>query len=310
MKPTPGRRNFLKQTAKSMLGALLLPQVLKSSKIGHITDESHVKLCGHLWVYASKFPPNWDCSPVLDTVFEDMAYAGLYGVELMEVLLRPDDAVQRINELRAKHNINVSGSSYGVGFQMCDVGQHKKILQDIELVVPRLAALGGETLGISVGSVNRLKTEKELDAQAKILKRIFSVCADHGIEPNLHNHTYEVENDLHDLKGTLARLPNAKLGPDINWLIRAGVDPVEFINTYGERLVYLHIRDQYADGTWTEYVGQGDTDFKAIAKALKRQEFGGMAAIELAFPNDFEPENPLSEDWKMSREFVQKTFGW
>ncbi|WP_084598198.1 sugar phosphate isomerase/epimerase family protein [Flagellimonas lutaonensis] len=310
MKPISNRRNFLKQTGKTVLGSLLLPQVLRSSNIGYIVDESHVKLCGHLWVYASKFPPNWDCTPVLDTVFQDMAYAGLYGVELMEVLLRPDDAVRRIANLKAKHNIKVSGSSYGVGFQMCDAQQHKKILEDIHLVVPRLAALGGETFGISVGSVNRLKTEKELDAQAHILKQVFKICQDNGIQPNLHNYTYEVENDLHDLKGTLARLPDAKLGPDLNWLIRAGVSPVDFINTYGDRIVYLHIRDQYADGTWTEYVGQGDTDFKAIAQALEKQKFSGKAAIELAFPNDFEPENPLKEDWKMSREFVQETFGW
>lgn len=136
------------------------------------------------------------------------------------------------------------------------------------------------------------------------------ICNDHGIVPNLHNHTYEVENDLHDLKGTLARIPDIKLGPDLNWLIRAGVDPVSFINTYGRQMVYLHIRDQYADGNWTEYVGQGVTDFRAIAKALNEQGFQGSAGIELAFPANFEPQNPLKTDWKLSREYVVKTFGW
>lgn len=136
------------------------------------------------------------------------------------------------------------------------------------------------------------------------------IWEEHGIQPNLHNHTYEVENNLHDLKGTLERIPDAKLGPDINWLIRAGVDPVEFIETYGDKIIYLHIRDQYQNGEWTEYVGQGTTDFKAIASALKAKNFSGLAAIELAFPNDFEPQYPLKKDWKKSRQFVQKAFGW
>ncbi len=310
MKSEYNRRKFIKNTAKASLGGIVLPSMF-SSKIDSNNDlVANVAICGHLWVYASKFPPNWDCTPNLEQVFADMAYAGLYGVELMEVVLRRDDAVKRIAALSDTYGIKVSGSSYGVGFQMADKGQHQKIWEDIQLVVPRLAALNAETFGISVGHLGRMKTESELDAQAELLKRIFTICEDNGIQPNLHNHTYEVENDLHDLKGTLQRIPNANLGPDLNWLIRAGVDPVDFINTYGSQLVYLHIRDQYADGTWTEYVGQGATDFKAISEALQAADFKGKAAIELAFPDGFEPKNALKEDWKKSKVFVQETFGW
>ncbi|HVG14660.1 MAG TPA: TIM barrel protein [Chitinophagaceae bacterium] len=149
-----------------------------------------------------------------------------------------------------------------------------------------------------------------MDAQADILKKILVVCNDNGIEANLHNHTYEVTNNLHDLKGTIARIPGIRLGPDLNWLIRGGVNPVEFINTYGKQITYLHIRDQYADGKWTEYLGQGATDFPAVARALQEQNFKGDVAIELAFPPDLTPVNPLRDDWKISRDYVKKTFGW
>ena len=90
--------------------------------------------------------------------------------------------------------------------------------------------------------------------------------------------------------------------------MRAGVDPVWFIKTYADKIVYMHIRDQYANGKWTEYVGQGVTDFPAIAKTLKEINYNGKAAIELAF--DEPPKNPVREDWKMSREYVRKVFGW
>ena len=304
------RRNFIQKSSLGATGLLLLPdRALSSCKTG--ISEKAIPINAHLWVYASKFPPNWDCTPVLDSVFSDLSYAGIQGLELMEGQLRHDDSVERLIGLIKKHNLPVSGSSYGVGFSMWDITQHQAILEDIQIVVPRLSKVGGKTFGISVGSKkDGLKTESELDAQAELLKKIRSICNDHGIEANLHNHTYEVENDMHDLKGTLARIPDFKLGPDLNWLIRGGVNPVDFINTYGKQIVYLHIRDQYEDGTWSEYVGQGDTDFKPIAAALKAKGFGGQAAVELAFPNDFTPENELKEDWKMSREFVNKTFGW
>ncbi len=299
----------MRASALGVAGTLMVPNLMMSS-FTTTTTAKDIPVNAHLWVYASKFPPNWDATPILDTVFSDLSYAGIEGLEIMESQLRYDNCVKRIQNLIKKYNLPVSGSSYGVGFSMWDKNQHETIMDDIEVILPRLGEIGGKTFGISVGGKDGVKTEQELDDQAELLIKIRNVCEDHGIETNLHNHTYEVENDMHDLKGTLARIPDFKLGPDLNWLIRGSINPVEFINAYGKQIVYLHIRDQYLDGTWSEYVGQGDTDFKPIAAALKSQNFEGQAAIELAFPNDFVPKNELREDWKMSRTFVRNTFGW
>jgi sugar phosphate isomerase/epimerase len=159
-----------------------------------------------------------------------------------------------------------------------------------------------------VGNAQHTKTEDELDVQADTLKSIITICKKYEVKPNLHNHTFEVENGLHDLKGTLKRIPDIKLGPDLNWLVRGGVDPVSFIKEYGNQMVYMHIRDQKADGKWTEAVGEGVIDFPAIAKALKERNYKGRAAVELAF--DSPPVRPVKEDWKISREYVKKVFGW
>ena len=70
----------------------------------------------------------------------------------------------------------------------------------------------------------------------------------------------------------------------------------------------MHIRDQFQNGKWTEYVGEGVTDFPAIVQALKEIGFKGEAAIELA--SDTPPNNPMRENWKASRNYVKKIFGW
>lgn len=266
------------------------------------------RISAHIWVYCSKYPPNWDATPDLERIFSDLHQAGLDGVELMEVILRHEDAVEHLTRLARQYNLPVTGSSYNA--PMWDSSRHKQIVSDITLIVERLGKLNAKSLGISVGDAGHVKTEGELDAQADLLRQIIRICSDSGVVPNLHNHTYEVVNGMHDLKGTLARIPDIKLGPDLNWLIRGGVDPVQFIKTYGRQMVYMHIRDQYKDGTWTEYVGQGVTDFPAIAAALRTVNFRGQAAIELAFPNDYVPKNSLAEDWNLSLEYVRRTFGW
>lgn len=299
------RRDFI-GTSGALAGGILAQQGV----LPLLSQESApaTKVSAHIWVYASKYPPNWDATPDLDQAFSDLKYARFDGVELMEVNLRHDDAVERLTGLSTKHGIPVTGCSYGAN--MWDANTHDATMKDINVIVPRLSQLDGKTFGISVGDAKRPKTDAEFDAQAAILKEISAICLSHGIVANLHNHTYEVANGMHDLKGTLARLPDFKLGPDLNWLVRAGVDPIAFINTYGKQIVYMHLRDQYEDGKWTEYLGQGVTNFPAIAAALRANHFNGRAAVELAFESNFIPTQPLRESWKRSRECVRTAFGW
>jgi sugar phosphate isomerase/epimerase len=299
------RREFLKASA-ALAGTAGLTAAFPESLFGAGIFSKTVPVSGHLWVYASRFPPDWDSTPILEEIFSDFRYAGMEGLELMEINLRRADAVSRLNDLSGKYRVPVTGTSYNG--DMWNREKHSGILEDVEVVVERLRKVGGSTFGISVGDARRPKTEAELDAQADLLKKIRQVCDKNKVVANLHNHTYEVSNNLHDLKGTLQRIPDFKLGPDLNWLIRGGVDPVWFINTYGKQMVYLHIRDQRSDGRWSEAVGEGSTDFPAIVQALKKADFRGRAAIELAF--DGPPEKPVRESWKQSRDYVRQVFGW
>jgi sugar phosphate isomerase/epimerase len=264
------------------------------------------ELDAHLWVYASRFPPDWDGTPALEEAFSDLKYAGFSGIEIMESIIRHEGSVERLKTLSEKYSLPVRGTSY-YG-DMWRKGEKQKILEDVEMVVEKLHAAGGTMIGITVGDAHRIKTDDELDTQAGLLKKLMIICSKNNVAPNLHNHTFEVAHDLHDFKGTIERVPEIKLGPDLNWLIRGGVDPVEFIKTYGHKIVYMHIRDQDANGKWTEAVGEGVTDFSAIARALKEINYTGKAAVELAFEG--QPANPVRQNWKTSRDYVKKVFGW
>lgn len=297
------RREFLR-TSISLAGSALAGNALLGC--AQAESSSGVQVSGHLWVYASRYPPDWDSTPILEQVFSDFSYAGIEGLELMEVNLRHDDFVQRAKDLIGKYKVPITGSSYSGN--MWNRAEHNRILEDVELVLGRLHEVGGETFGITVGDAGRKKTEEELDAQAELLKTILKVSDQNAIQVNIHNHTFEVVNDMHDLRGIISRIPDIKLGPDLNWLVRGGVDPVWFIQKYGKQMVYMHIRDQDAEGKWTEAVGEGVMDFPAIAAALKEINYKGRAAIELAFEGP--PVNEVRETWKKSRAYVNEIFGW
>ncbi len=303
---TVSRRTFLTSSAVAV-AAGTLTRSWAGGEGGVAAGKKKVVVGGHLWVYAAT-QPGYDPFPVLATVFADLSYAGIEAVELMERALRHADAVDRIGELSQKYKLPVLGTSFEG--DMWNRAAHTAILEDAERVVARLAKLGGRTFGTSVGRTPNPKTPDQLDAQAEMLRKITALCTAHGIVLNLHNHTYEVENNEHDLNGTLARVPDAKLGPDLNWLLRAEVDPADFIRRHGRRIIFLHLRDQRADGKWSEALGEGNMDYAAIGRELQKVNFSGDAVIELAHERDFKLTRPLRESWKMSREYVRKTLGY
>jgi len=303
------RRDFLRSTVVAVAAAgnthslaSFLPALAETAE-----KRKKVVIAAHPWMYAAPLP-GYDITPVLEQVFSDMSYAGMDAIELMHEALRHPDSVERIGALSHKYSLPVLGASFVA--DMWDQSKHSAILEYAQTIITRIQELGGRTLGTSVGEAPHKKTPEQLDAQAEILRKIITFGKEHGVVLNLHNHTYEVRDNESDLKGTLARIPDVKLGPDLNWLVRAGIDPVDFIRRHGDHIVFMHLRDQRTDGTWPEAMGEGVTDFVAIGKELQNINFSGDAAIELAHEKNFKLARPLRESLKMSREYVRRTMGY
>jgi sugar phosphate isomerase/epimerase len=305
---TIDRRRFLGVVAGLGVTSCVPQQPEPEAMLGGKVPKK-VLVGAHPWVYAAP-RAEYDIYGVLDEIFPDMAYAGMDFIELMHTALEPEDAVERIGILSEEHDLPVIGTSYSAPMWKKD--EHEKIFEYSDRMIERLQRLGARTIGTSVGAKpdHEKKTPEELDAQAEILRRIMFRASSNGIEVNLHNHTYEVENGEHDLNGTIERIPDVKLGPDLDWLVGGGVDPVDFIKRHGSRMVFAHLRDRGEDGVWVEAMGEGAIDYKAIGEALREVNFAGDMAIELAHPKDFTLTRPLKESLKMSRDFVRETVGY
>jgi len=245
---------------------------------------------------------------VLDDVFREFKLGGVDGVELMHQALLHDDSVARIRGLSAKHGLPLLGSSYSAS--MWDANQRGRIIDEARVLIPRIRQCGGTLLGLSVGDARRRKTPAEFDAQAACLREIFRISREEGVQPNLHNHVYEVADGEFDLRNTLDRVPEAKLGPDLGWLFRAKIDPADFIRRHGPRIIFAHLRNEKADGKWPETLAEGVIDFKAVGQALRNAGFSGTLAIELAHEKDFVPTQSFGQSVRASREFVKNVMGY
>ena len=309
MSDSTSRRSFLRSTILAVAAAGSISSLSSLSPAVAKTTERKRKvvIAAHPWVYAASLP-GYDITPVLEQIFSDMRYAGMDAIELMHEALSHPDSVERIGELSQKYSLPVLGASFVE--DMWDKSKHDANLEYAQTIITRIEKLGGRTLGTSVGATSQKKTPEQLDAQAEILREIIAFGNEHGVVLNLHNHTYEVRDNEYDLNGTLARIPNVKLGPDLNWLVRAGIDPVDFIRRHSDQIVFMHLRDQKAEGTWPEAMGEGITDYVAIGKELHKINYSGDAAIELAHEKSFQRTRPLRDSLKMSREYVRRTMGY
>jgi len=298
------RRNFIRSASFASLAFSLSDKLFAA--LPNALEKGKKQFVGaHVWVYAAS-QPGYDVSPILSQIFSDMAYAGFDGVETMEQPLRSPVYTRQIKELIEKHKIKLLGSSYSG--DMWDKTKHNQIIEDVDLIFENMASVGGRTFGVSVGKPSgRKKTEEDFDNQASLLKRLVTLGEKKGIILNLHNHTYEVENGMYDLRGTLKRIPDVRLGPDLNWLLRAGVNPLDFLKEFSTQIVFVHLRDQLSNGKWPESLGEGNVNFREIADVFNETGFHGDVVIELAHENGFVKTRPLKESLKMSRRYLKKT---
>jgi len=89
---------------------------------------------------------------------------------------------------------------------------------------------------------------------------------------------------------------NLRLAPDVGYLAYAGVDPLDFVRRYFERIAYVTLKDldgdlleqhMWAKGSLEAFweaggfleLGQGDVDVESIVSLLREREFGGWLSV-------------------------------
>ncbi len=108
-----------------------------------------------------------------------------------------------------------------------------------------------------------------------------------------HNHDFEMR-PLPDgkipLDLILAAAPDVLWEADIGWIVRAGGDPLPWLERYRDRIKAVHIKDVAPSGKnkeedgWAD-VGNGEIDWKRLVPALRSAE---IMIVEHDNPGDFE----------------------
>lgn len=165
---------------------------------------------------------------------------------------------------------------------------------------------GGRSAGLSSQEVF-----KQLDQLVKTLRKSAEIFVDHGVRPVLHNHYDTLVETREELEHVLTCIEPELLGfcPDTAHLLLGGMDPLEIITKYRDRVTYAHLKDlkqiPRTDGRierWYELtteVGAGVIDFPPIIRVLKSSTKVNWLVIE----QDFTEKSP-EESAKVSLDYV------
>jgi sugar phosphate isomerase/epimerase len=101
--------------------------------------------------------------------------------------------------------------------------------------------------------------------------------------------------------------PEVGIVMDFSHIAAAGGDPVQFVETFGDRIAHVHIRDATRGrieldphpvvdepGNINLSVGRGDVDFGAGIRALQAAGFDGHYTLELETRDVTDDERPAA----------------
>lgn len=252
--------------------------------------------------------------------------------------LSEDDYCQHKLDLLARHDLQVLVlSNHRVGQAVCDriEPRHKKILPDYvwgdgdpagvqerataEMLATVQAAqkLGVSTISGFTGSAlwngvtgypacNPAEVQEGLRDFAERWRPILDACGDAGIRFALEVHPGQVAFDLYSAEMVLEAIEDRDefgFTFDPSHLHWQGVDPVEFLRRFPDRIFHVHIKDiamtlngrtgvlnayqPYGDprrGWGFRSPGHGGIDWEAILRALNAIRYDGPLSIEWSDP--------------------------
>ncbi len=247
---------------------------------------------------------------------EDIAALGFRGIQLRANAVKEFSSDAELRDLLEKHQLKmVALSSGGVridpAVEAQEIAKHTanaKFVHDV----------GGLYLQVTdERPKDRAITAADYARLGKLITEIGKRTADLGISLGYHNHMGSLgerpEEVEQILQTTDARY--AKLELDVAHYFQGGGDPAKAIEKYGDRLLFLHIKDvealpDSANGKrpyrFVE-LGRGRVDLPAVFGALHKVNFRGWAIVELdAVPDKVRTPK---ESAAISKKYLEEKLG-
>jgi inosose dehydratase len=236
------------------------------------------------------------------------------------IAMKYEDRVEEFQDLLRKHGFVLS-ALYGGG-NFTDPAKRDHIIARNTQVARFLAANGCDRIVFGPGGPRAEggTTKEMLKVAAETMNEAAKSCADVGVQACLHPHIgTEIEKE--DELDAIMEWTDPKyvhFCPDTAHLAKAGMDPVEVMRRYQDRIGYVHLKDISPEEANAEKfpilsgneampifceLGLGTLKFEPVVSFLKEIDYDGWLTVEI----DQSTSTP-KESLRVCRDFVEDRF--
>ncbi len=200
-----------------------------------------------------------DCAGDLSLTLQAVAQMGYEGVEFAGYY---DRTAEELRDMCEDLGLKVAGTHTGIntllGDALAKTVEFNKVLGNPYLIVPGL-------------SEEYRSSGQAWRDTSKLFNDIAEKIADQGMATGYHNHTGEFESldgeIPWDIFGSNTRA-DVVMQIDIGHALRAGADPVAYIERYAGRAKLVHLKEYSATNDKAN-VGEGDIPWEAVFHACE-----------------------------------------
>ena len=237
------------------------------------------------------------------------------------IALEYEDNLGEFKDLLASNGFTLS-ALYGGG-RFSDPAKRADVIEYNTRVARFLVANGADRIvfGPSGPRTEGGMTLDELKEAAKTINAAAKACYDLGVLACVHPHLWteiETRREIDVIMGE-TNPDYVFFAPDTAHLYRAGMDPVDVMSAYQDRIRYVHLKDVTPDEpdmskftafTGTEQLpvfcelGLGPVDFDAVMAFLKGMDYQGWLTVEI----DKSTSTPMNS-LRICRDFMEEDLG-
>jgi len=270
----------------------------------------HPVLAGQAYVWTQYLAKEKrSLSDGLNEIFDGFAQAGYRNIELTSNFFTPELG-SRTQELLARYGMKLP-IVYNGGPMHEAEGARKTIDATVSLA-DRMKPLGVRAIVVNPDPKPKRerKTDAELEQQAATVRELAKELRRRGFQLLLHQHAPEMAEEAREWRHLLRHTTAKELGVclDVHWVLRGGQDVMTLLRESGPRIGDVHLRNSH-NAVWTEEFGDGDIDYRALAKYLREIGYRGYLTVELAWEANTKLTRPLVESLKRSRLYAEEVFG-
>ena len=253
-----------------------------------------------------------DFNSSLDTVLQDVARSGINGYEPLGT---GPAQIDQLGPLLRKNGLAMK--SLYVDSVLHKADEADRSIKQVLEIAARAKALGTTIIVTNPSPIRwggpENKTDDQLRVQAVSLERLGRQLSATGMQLAYHNHDMELRDAArefhHMMVGTDPKYVTLCL--DAHWVYRgsgnSSVALFDIIELYGARVTELHLR-QSVNQVWTEVFGDGDIDYRAVAKRLLAAGVRPHLVLEQAVePGSTRALDPV-EAHRRSCEYAREVF--